>query len=109
MTTRMLIAISTVHDAGIGIYGDYNDLECLRATIHHLCDQPRTRIRVLTTTYTGAAEQEALDYLARLPGCQVKFSLDGRPSRLHAKAWIFHRRTGFGSAYAGSANLCGVS
>ena len=53
---------------------------------------PRTRIRVLTTTYTGATEIEALDYLARLPGCEVKVSLDGRRTRLHAKAWIFSRK-----------------
>lgn len=70
---------------------------------------PRTRLRILTTTYTGATEMEALDYLARLPGCEVKVSLDGRRTRLHAKAWIFRRRTGFGSAYVGSANLSGAA
>ncbi|MCX5762250.1 MAG: DUF3427 domain-containing protein [Gemmatimonadetes bacterium] len=69
----------------------------------------RTRVRVLTTTYTGATEQAALDHLARLNGCEVKVSLDGRRTRLHAKAWIFHRRTGFGSAYVGSANLSGAA
>lgn len=71
--------------------------------------KPRTRIRVLTTTYTGATDQSALDLLAGLPGCEVKVSLDGRRTRLHAKAWIFHRRTGFGSAYVGSANLSGAA
>jgi superfamily II DNA or RNA helicase/HKD family nuclease len=69
----------------------------------------RTRIRVLTTTYTGATEQAALDALARLNGCEVKISLDGRRTRLHAKAWIFQRRTGFSSAYVGSANLSGAA
>ena len=69
----------------------------------------RTRIRVLTTTYTGATEQAALDMLARLTGCDVRISLDGRRTRLHAKAWIFHRATGFGSAYIGSANLSGAA
>lgn len=69
----------------------------------------RTRIRVLTTTYTGATEQAALDQLAGLNGCEVKLSLDGRRTRLHAKAWIFQRRTGFGSAYVGSANLSGAA
>ena len=66
-------------------------------------------MRILTTTYTGATEMEALDYLARLPGCEIKVSLDGRRTRLHAKAWIFRRRTGFGSAYVGSANLSGAA
>jgi superfamily II DNA or RNA helicase len=69
----------------------------------------RTRIRVLTTTYTGATDQKALDDLAALNGCTVKVSLDGRRTRLHAKAWIFHRRSGFGSAYVGSANLSGAA
>ncbi len=68
-----------------------------------------TRLRILTTTYTGATEARALDELARLPGCEVRVSLDGRRTRLHAKAWLFRRRTGFGSAYVGSANLSGAA
>lgn len=65
----------------------------------------RTTVRVLTTTYIGATEVAALDQLARLNGVRIKISLDSRRTRLHAKAWMFHRRTGFGSAYVGSANL----
>lgn len=71
--------------------------------------QPRTRLRILTTTYTGATEIRALDELANLPGCEVRVSLDGRRTRLHAKAWLFQRRSGFGSAYVGSANLSGAA
>lgn len=67
--------------------------------------QPKTRLRILTTTYMGATEIRALDELAALPGCEIRVSLDGRRTRLHAKAWLFQRRTGFGSAYVGSANL----
>ena len=79
------------------------------ATAVGAAGQPRTRLRILTTTYTGATEMEALDYFAGLPGCDIKVSLDGRRTRLHAKAWIFHRKTGFGSAYVGSANLSGAA
>lgn len=71
--------------------------------------KPPIRIRVLTTTYIGATEAAAVDELSRLPGCEVRVSLDGRRTRLHAKAWIFHRETGFGSAYVGSANLTGAA
>ena len=71
--------------------------------------QPRTRLRILTTTYMGATEARALDALAALPGCSVRVSLDGRRTRLHAKAWLFQRRSGFGSAYVGSANLSGAA
>lgn len=70
---------------------------------------PKTRLRILTTTYTGATEARALDELARLAGCEVRVSLDGRRTRLHAKAWLFQRKTGFGSAYVGSANLSGAA
>jgi superfamily II DNA or RNA helicase len=85
-------------------------LDILRtATATDAHGEQRTRIRVLTTTYTGATEQAAVDLLSELPGCEVKISLDGRRSRLHAKAWIFHRRTGFGSAYVGSSNLSGAA
>lgn len=67
--------------------------------------QSKARLRVLTTTYIGATEAQALDELARLPGCEVRVSLDGRRTRLHAKAWIFERDSGFGTVYVGSANL----
>jgi hypothetical protein len=36
----VLTAIPTAHDAGVGIFGDYNDLVSLHETIHHLCGHP---------------------------------------------------------------------
>ncbi|MFO0932819.1 MAG: DUF3427 domain-containing protein [Planctomycetota bacterium] len=67
--------------------------------------RPRIAVRVLTTTYCGATERRAVDWLAGLPGVNVRISLDGSRTRLHAKAWILRRRSGFGTAYVGSANL----
>lgn len=67
--------------------------------------QPKTKLRILTTTYIGATEVRAVDALARLPGAELRISLDGRRTRLHAKAWIFQRDTAFGTAFVGSANL----
>jgi superfamily II DNA or RNA helicase/HKD family nuclease len=73
------------------------------------CAPAAPRLRVLTTTYMGNTEARALDELAALPGCEVRVSLDGRRTRLHAKAWVFQRDSGFGSAYIGSANLSGAA
>jgi len=67
--------------------------------------QPKTKFRILTTTYIGATEIRAVDAFAKLPGVELRISLDGRRTRLHAKAWIFHRKTNFGTAFVGSANL----
>jgi superfamily II DNA or RNA helicase len=99
----LLVSFITVS----GVRKLYDILQAVTATDAY--GRPRTQLRILTTTYTGATEVEALDYFARLPGCQIKISLDGRRTRLHAKAWIFQRQTGFGSAYVGSANLSGAA
>lgn len=63
------------------------------------------KLRVLTTTYMGATDREALDAIARLQGAEVRVSFDARRTRLHAKAWLFQRATGFSSVYVGSANV----
>ncbi|CAB4775584.1 MAG: DUF3427 domain-containing protein [Actinobacteria bacterium] len=62
------------------------------------------RLRILTTTYTNSTEQSALDLLADA-GAEIKVSYDLSKNRLHAKAWIFRRNSGFGTAYIGSSNL----
>jgi superfamily II DNA or RNA helicase len=66
--------------------------------------QLRGPLRLLTTTYMGATEAEALDALQGL-GADIRVSYDERRTRLHAKAWLFHRDSGFGTAIIGSSNL----
>jgi len=61
------------------------------------------KLRVLTTTYTDSTEREALEQLVGL-GAEVRVSYDLSSTRLHAKAWVFHRRP-FSTAYVGSSNL----
>ncbi|MFE9879591.1 DUF3427 domain-containing protein [Streptomyces sp. NPDC005784] len=63
------------------------------------------RIRVITTTYIGATDRHALDRLVRDFGAEVKVNYEIRSTRLHAKAWLFRRKSGFDTAYVGSSNL----
>lgn len=62
-------------------------------------------LRVITTTYLGSTERLALDRLAREFGADIRVQYDATRTRLHAKAWLFRRRTGYDTAYVGSSNL----
>jgi HKD family nuclease len=61
--------------------------------------------RVLTTTYVGATERRALDELVRRFGAEVRISYETQSTRLHAKAWLFRRDSGYDTAFVGSSNL----
>jgi superfamily II DNA or RNA helicase/HKD family nuclease len=61
--------------------------------------------RVITTTYMGASERAAIDRLVRDFGAEVKVQYDAERTRLHAKAWLFRRASGFDTGYVGSSNL----
>lgn len=61
--------------------------------------------RIITTTYMGATERAALDRLVNEFGAQASIQYDALRTRLHAKAWLFRRNTGFDTAYVGSSNL----
>ncbi len=75
----------------------------LRDVLARHCEAGRP-LRVLTTTYTGSTEARALDLLGSL-GADVRVSYEVGSTRLHAKAWVFHRGSGFTTAYVGSSNL----
>lgn len=78
------------------------ELETLTSTPH---PAGVPRLRVISTSYMGATDPEALARLLQLPNSEVRVSYDTKRTRLHAKAYLIHRATNFGSAYVGSANL----
>ena len=63
-----------------------------------------SQVRVIASVYTGSTERRALDALIAL-GARVKVSYEFARTRLHAKAWLFHRDSGLHTAYIGSSNL----
>lgn len=93
---------------------DHVDLLCAFVKWHglRLLEQELRRarsrgatVRVITTTYMGATERAALDRLVEEFGAEVKIQYDALRTRLHAKAWLFRRDSGFDTAYVGSSNL----
>lgn len=85
--------------------------EGLRLLIDDLRDfvkRPDTRLRIMTTTYIGATDPKAvrkLYELSELGNVEIRSSFNTRQERLHAKAYIFTRKSSFDTAYIGSSNI----
>ncbi|WP_267895227.1 DUF3427 domain-containing protein [Arthrobacter sp. PGP41] len=82
----------------------WTGIRLLEPALEQLRDRG-VKLRVITTTYMGATERRAIDELVNRYGAEVKISYETHSTRLHAKAWLFRRNSGFHTAYVGSSNL----
>ncbi|WP_199430766.1 DUF3427 domain-containing protein [Qaidamihabitans albus] len=82
----------------------WHGLRVLEEALHELRER-EVPFRVLTTTYVGATERRAIDELVQRFGADVRISYEDQSTRLHAKAWLFRRDSGFDTAFVGSSNL----
>lgn len=87
----------------------WSGLRLLYEDLKNFVQDSSKKVRVITTCYMGATDAIAIERLAELPNVEVCISYDVKHTRLHAKSYMFHRNTGFSTAYIGSSNMSQVA
>ena len=94
----------------------WSGIRVLQEELKRFVKREGTQLRVITTSYMGATDIKAVDFISDLVEssfdnktetrkAQLRVSYDTHRTRLHAKAYLFHRKSNFGSAYIGSSNI----
>ncbi|XKE46203.1 DUF3427 domain-containing protein [Halomonas organivorans] len=82
----------------------WSGLRLLMPAFEHL-EERGVPIRLISTSYMGASDPTALEWLVGQSNVTARVSYDTGGTRLHAKAYHFLRDSGFSTAYIGSANM----
>ena len=82
----------------------WSGLRLLMPAFERLAEQG-VAVRLISTSYMGASDPTALEWLTEQPNVTVRVSYDTGGTRLHAKAYHFRRASGYSTAYIGSANM----
>lgn len=85
----------------------FSGVRIFEEPLRQFLERPAAKLYVITTSYMGASEPKAVEWLHQLAPdkVRIKVNYDTTSDRLHAKSYIFVRNSGLSTAYIGSSNI----